>query len=674
MNSASMKKPLLSLLFFILFFLAYSQNNSPVAVNDTVRPVIGFPFEVNLLKNDFDPDGDSLFIPSFELFRINDSTWRIPPQYYLFPESYDSIKEKIYFLKDEHGAVSSANIVIIRRGTPKYDFLDINNIKALISPFGNHFWDGENSMFEVPKGSGKSPIFNHTFWIGGVNQNGQFSFAGEYYRQSGIDFSMGPVSSVYDTTYPLRWNRVWKIDKDQILAHRDHWNEQGYTPAEVIVNWPAHGSAYLGQSSNIAPFHDSDQDGRYEPFEGEYPLIRGDQAVFFILNDLKTLHTESYGRQMGIEIHAMAYAYDQPQDSALNNMIFFHYEILNLSQYTYLYTMMGLFNEFDLGNVNDDFLGCDVTSGLSYVYNGDAIDGNGEAASYGEHPPAFGLKLIGGPFLPKDGIDNEKGNCDEGINGFNFGDHTPDNERLGLSYCVPVNSNSEIGGIASDCFNKMRAIRIDGQPYMYGDSMVSNLMFGYDFDGGEGPACRYFYPGDSDTLCNWGTSGQLPIGGFNINSHYWTDSLSNNYGDRRGLSSTGPFIFEPNEKIPLDYCFLWSRDYQGDHLSSVELLRERIINLSSEWPQLIKLPATIISIPESENISELTIHPNPTYHSVSIILRTNSANHYQLFNIEGSVVYSGKLLPGKNNLDLSFLDAGIYLLNCRNKTYKIVKL
>ncbi|MBK7029496.1 MAG: hypothetical protein IPH45_09895 [Bacteroidales bacterium] len=545
-----MKKLLFILSCLSLFTNVFSQNNPPVAVNDTVRPVIGFPFEVNILKNDFDPDGDSLFVPLFEIFRINDSTWEIPPDYYDSNDHYDSIVYKKYFLKDEHGAMALGSIVIIRKGTPRYDSLDINNIKALISPFGNHFWDLERARSEVPKGSATTSIFNHALWIGGLNDSSQLCLAVELYRQVGTDFFMGPISSFHDSTFPLKWNRVWKLDKNQILFHRNHWAEQGYSPIEVIENWPAHGTVHFEQSANIAPFYDSDQDGKYEPHQGDYPIIRGDQAVFFVLNDAKDIHTESSGRALGIEIHGMAYAYDRPDDSTLNNTIFMHYEILNRSLSTYTNTMIGLFCEFDLGSVNDDFLGCDVTNGLIYVYNGYPFDGNGENGTYGCTPPAFGLKLIGGPFLENDGLDNEKGNCDEGINGLNFGDKIPDNERMGLSYFVNGTINGEFGYPPSGFYNLMRSIRNNGFPYMFGDSLVPDFMFGYNYSGGEGPACRYFYPGNSDTLCNWGTYGLAPNGGYNTDGHFWTDSLFEDPGDRRGLGSVGPFTFQPGESIP----------------------------------------------------------------------------------------------------------------------------
>ena len=41
------------------------------------------------------------------------------------------------------------------------------------------------------------------------------------------------------------------------------------------------------------------------------------------------------------------------------------------------------------GNYQDDYVGCDVSRGLGYAYNGDALDEtNGGAQGYGENPPA----------------------------------------------------------------------------------------------------------------------------------------------------------------------------------------------------------------------------------------------------------------------------------------------
>jgi len=672
-----MKRYLL-LLITVLALSASGQNNPPVAVNDTVRPVIGTSFNVNVLKNDYDPDGDSLIVMNLDPFRLNDSTWRFTPDKINLPDHYDSISRKFYYLKDEHGAFSKAAfIIIIWQCTPRYDSLDINNIKALISPYGNHFWDGKKARFEAPKGSGKTPIFNHTLWIGGMNDTGQLCLAGEYFREQGIDFFSGPASSFHDSTFPMKWNRVWKLNKTQIDEHRSNWSNAGYTPIEAIANWPAHGYVHFGQTANIAPFKDTDQDGVYNPLEGDYPFIRGDQAVFFVMNDSKSRHTESYGVQVGIEVHGMAYAFDRPEDSALNNMIFIHYDILNRSQNTYTDTYLGLFCYMHLGSDIDDYLGCDVTQGLYYVYNADPVDGNGEPDAYGEHPPAFGLKLIGGPFLEPDGEDNPSGNCDEGLNGLNFGDRIPDNERRGLDVFTRVLTHFSLN-LEVNYYGFMRGYRHTGNPFMFGDKVKSTPSYGGAFhfhDEGEGPACRYFYPGDSDTLCNYGTGGLPPLGGYNQNGLFWTDSTCGNTpGGRLGVGSVGPFTLHPGETVPLDYCFLWARDYHGDHHSSVDLLRERIAGLKPFWNTLIQLPSTYYGIAENRSEITVTVFPNPVKSATQVILNRNKACPYYLYHVNGIRVSEGVMKPGDNVLDLSHLPPGIYLLTCDGITVKVVKI
>ena len=60
----------------------------------------------------------------------------------------------------------------------------------------------------------------------------------------------------------------------------------------------------------------------------------------------------------------------------------------------------------DLGYAFDDFVGCDVSRGLGYCYNGAAVDGNGEPESYGDQPPAIGVDFFQGPYMDPDGFDN----------------------------------------------------------------------------------------------------------------------------------------------------------------------------------------------------------------------------------------------------------------------------
>jgi hypothetical protein len=336
---------------------------------------------------------------------------------------------------------------------------------------------------------------------------------------------------------------------------------------------------------------------------------------------------------------------------------------------------LGIYDLFALGNDRDDYTGCDVTNGLAFSYNADTLDGDADINSYGIHPPALGMKLIAGPYLPEDGIDNPADQCDEGINGLNFGNGKADDERLGLSSFTTGLCFSEYQYLPPVCYNTMKALNSSGMPYQFGDSLINSLFFNYCNFGGQGPPCRYLYPWDSDTLCNWGTAGMNPEGGYNINGHYWTEQTVHNLaGNRKGISSVGPFTFHPGETVPLDYCFTWARDYQGDNLSSVKLLRNRIAGMKDRWNDLIALPRMFNDISESNINHPMLLYPNPTRSFISVISNEKGNSRFSVISLDGRQVLSGFLLPGKNILELDELSSGIYILKAGMYETKIVKL
>jgi hypothetical protein len=661
----------LMILSFVCFLKTFAQNHPPVAVNDTVYGFFNYPNQVHLLQNDYDPDGDSIFVaPSAaHITKINDTTWE-----FQFDWRIQGYVGKVYIyeyrIKDINGASATGKIVFIPKAPLLYDSLDINNINAWISPVGQHFWDYKFGRFEVPKGSGKGAVFSHALWMGGFDANNQLHFAGERYRQVGADFFQGPISIIRDSTFAKKWNRVWKITKKEIQYHIANYNNAGYQPIDVITNWPAHGDVSLGQTANIAPFYDLDHDGVYKPSAGDYPLIRGDETVFFVLNDSANIHTESKGDKLGIEIHAMAYAFDKPSDSLLFNTIFFHYDIVNRSLLDYHDAYLGLFVDFDLGNASDDYLGCDVGNGMGYAYNGTAIDGNGEFFSYGEHPPAMGVKIIGGPYLPVDGIDNPKGDCGYSINGLNFGDNIVDNERLGMTNYMYFNSNGTIQApdIAIRYYNYMRNFWFDLTQMIFGGN-------GHVGVGGVGPECNFMFPGNTDTLCNWGTNGVQPNGGYNQNGLFWNEATSGNApGDRRGLSSIGPFAINAGQSIPLDYCFTFARDYTGDNLSSVELLQDLVSTITTNPEDYISIPSTYFSINVQAKSTKLSVLPNPAQDWIIVVSEEKAAQPFFLYDFSGKLVLDGNLKAGKNQINIQSLKPGVYLLKSTNTLARFVKM
>ena len=106
-----------------------------------------------------------------------------------------------------------------------------------------------------------------------------------------------------------------------------------------------------------------------------------------------------------MEIRGQAFAF--ATNDEVNNMTFYNYEMINRSTFTLTETYFGQWVDSDLGNAEDDYVGCDAERGLGYCYNGDAIDqDNGPSLGYGTTPPVIGVDFFEGPYMDDDSIDN----------------------------------------------------------------------------------------------------------------------------------------------------------------------------------------------------------------------------------------------------------------------------
>ncbi|MCF8236232.1 MAG: T9SS type A sorting domain-containing protein [Bacteroidales bacterium] len=550
-----------------------------------------------------------------------------------------------------------------------FDSLDVNNVIAGVHSSGVLFChlQGENadydysSKFEYPAGSGKNTIFINNLWIGGLDSDDSLHLAGERYRQVGADFQPGPVSNTYDSIFYLKWNRLWRINREEIEYHKLNWDKNGYEPIEAIVSWPGNGNMELGQADQLAPFLDFDNDDMYDPTKGDYPLIRGDQTIFFIYND-DMLHTETEGKSLGVELHCMVYGFDSPNNPELDNSVFVHYDIINRSDNVYSSSYIGIFTDLDIGYAWDDYVGCNVGLGSFFGYNGVEIDGNGEVEAYGENPPVQSITFLAGPFMNPNQEDDPVGGCDFSINGLNFGNGIMDDERYGLTRFVTFDNSGGVTGspsVAPEYYNYMRGLWKDNSKVLYGGN-------GHITSGAVGPECRFMFPGDSDP-CNWGTNGVPPNGGFNQDSLFWTEEAVNNLpGDRRGLGVTGPITFSPNEIQELELAYTVGEN-TGTVNAAIENLNEALDELFAmvEDGELI-VPNSSLGL--NENLSRetsLDLFPVPASNFLSIGLPDANEEIYifEIHNILGNIMISGETkMDGISKLDISSIRPGIYTL------------
>ncbi len=506
--------------------------------------------------------------------------------------------------------------------------LNINNVRARINTGGDMWWDFSVSRYEIPKGSRKTSMFSGSLWIGGLDVNGQLKLAALRYRQTGNDYWPGPLTvdgtAFVDQETCDLYDKHFKITRSEVEAFKSYYDEHHTIPADVpksIKDWPGNGDITKGQAFMLAPFFDRNGDDVYSWEDGDYPyydfandlcprnpenkgkpiikaavkgghgianpnrdladtmgilvdqVLKGDQTLWWVFNDKGNAHTETKGDPIGLEIRAQAFAF--ATNDEINNMTFYSYEIINRSTYTLTETYFSQWVDTDLGYPRDDYVGCDVLRGLGYCYNGKDPDGSGRYDEYGAQPPAIGVDFFQGPYMDPDGLDNPAYditnptiNCNEAVNGVNFGDSIVDNERFGMRRFV-FHNNSSAGAIdamtdpdiAIQYYNLLKGIWKDGQKMKYGGNAYST--------GALGPECDFMFPGLTDP-CNWGTGLQPPVG-----DKKWTEETAHNQPeDRRFMQSAGPFTLRPGAVNYITVGIPWARASSGGPFASVELLRK----------------------------------------------------------------------------------------------------
>lgn len=268
-----------------------------------------------------------------------------------------------------------------------YGYLDYNNTRAYVGN-GGIFLNNTGSFlggFEYPLNSDNNLVYSSAFWFGGEDINGQLKLSAQMY-QPGVDLFKGAITNDGAATAPSTpfAGELYIVTKGQIDYHIVNYMNVGYVVPNSFIDWPAHGDVGQNLAYYLAPFVDTNNDGVYNPELGDYPEIRGDKAIYLIMNDKANIHSGSGGDPIGIECHFMFYQY--ASNGYLGNTTFVNMKLINRGTQTLYGFRTGLFVDPDIGYFDDDFVGCDSTRSLMYSYNADNLDDD-----YGANPPAVGV-------------------------------------------------------------------------------------------------------------------------------------------------------------------------------------------------------------------------------------------------------------------------------------------
>lgn len=512
----------------------------------------------------------------------------------------------------------------------QYD-LEINNVRARLLTGGDLWWNLQEGRYIVPKPAPGFPevsaIFASGIWIGGVDPNGALKLAGVTYRQgNNTDYYSGPLDSEGQTNVDIcnDWDRHFIVKGESILRHKEKYRESVTNGtsfscdsiADDVKYWPARGNPFWNEKfdfplpdQNLGDYWDENGDGIYDPCDGDYPILqqRGcdeseipDEIVFWIFNDNGGPHRLSLATAIQMEVQAQAFAYATQNE--LNDMTFYRFKFINKASDEIRDCYFGLWVDPDLGCPDDDYIGCDVSRGMAYVYNQDAVDGNpgstcpggGGINTYGEDIPIVGIDLFRGPRSPKVfcGVDAD-GNkilCDPepgtgevdtivelGMTSFNYHNNSGNNSPEPMQ-------DAQLG---FEFYNILMGKWKDGTAITFGNS---------GFDPASTDTVNYVFPDPPSDENGWSMcTVDLP------------------FDDRRTVQATGPFLLQPgaiNELVfgvvfvpdahypcPVitklqfvddlaqalfDNCFEMSDTPDAPDMSGIELNRELVLLLSND--------------------------------------------------------------------------------------------
>jgi hypothetical protein len=321
--------------------------------------------------------------------------------------------------------------------TTDVKFLDVNNVRALLMNGGDMWFVRSTSTpsYEVPynraaNGTHKHALFAGSLWIGGNDAaSGLLKVAAQTFRANGAnDYWSGPLDfNTVDITASecAAWDKMWKINATTINKFKSiyaiagdsiAWRQQLIAAKsseidDVIKEWPATGNLDArgkgGSALNLlttrpyAPFEDMSipTNGTYEWQDGDRPIIRGDQMLWWILNDKGGNKTQTQTQGIGLEISVSAFAFSTAD--VLNESTFYEYNTINRSSSTFDDTYFATWTDADLGDYGDDYVACDVERGLGILYNGDNFDGGN--VGYGNDIPMIAVDFFVGPALRRPG-------------------------------------------------------------------------------------------------------------------------------------------------------------------------------------------------------------------------------------------------------------------------------
>lgn len=477
-------------------------------------------------------------------------------------------------------------------------YLDFNNVRTLLTNRGSLAFNPQMAAasYEVPVGGGNHTLFAHTPLWSATDSDGNLKGAISRYN---LDATMhGPISNDYSSMWQSDNRSIFTVSNAVIQNHINNYDQSGYTVPPEITNWPAEGNVAESGSAFLAPFEDVNTNGVYDPENGDYPIVYGDQLSFAIFNyDSLPSPTLTNNTSTPLEVQMGAYQYVSNDD--IDNVTFVYYRVENKSEDTLFDFRWGNMADFDIGYSQDDYIGSDESRNLVYAYNGTNNDPGGNGApGYGSNPPAAGIISLNNNMDVINHVGDE----------VNYPDHE-------------INTMTEFHNIMQGSNNQ-------GAPNLDDNGDPVKMLYN------ENP---------------------------NVGGSYSEHQLGNTPSERRVLYNTEPYDLKPGESKCYHFAIIYKRTFLDDHVEVVDSLLSTADFVQTFFdtevaPNCYQTPT--LSLTENEVKDELfNVYPNPANDYVQV--ESNSElERIVILDYSGRIVQEEG--GASKSLSISHLSKGIY--------------
>jgi len=518
-----------------------------------------------------------------------------------------------------------------------YNAINPNQVKTGMHSNGSMFMDKDfqESAFNVPYSSEfgtPTAFFAGGIWLGGLDPAGNLKLSTITYHNpsfGGNDYTAGPYNA---SDFNFNFEKVWKVSINEINAHLEDFEDGSIddTPADNVLEWPGLGNPNYSESfpnQRMAPFFDQNQDGIYNAYDGDYPVLEWPNGPI-IPNEMiytvyyNELSANSNTTATNLEVHSLMYGFASGNDDAVDNTLFNQLTVINRGQEALQDFKFTYWTDPDLGCHLDDYTGCDPDRNTMFVYNGDQEDGDVGTScpfgilTYGDQPPVISVT-----FLNQD------------LSSFMV------YYNAGMNNVIPATSDPQVG---VEYFNLMNGLWKGNTPLSIG---------GNGYNPGSTDVTKYAFHDNPNDPDGWSMFAEdLP------------------FNDFRTMSTISKDVLQPGETMTIDVAITSTNNTGSNHVEQVD---EALLDV--DYIQGLYNDGIISSTKQISSQDQVFLSPNPNDGTFTLE-GAASFDHYCVTDVMGKQVQTGAISSKVISLGLSPNVYFIHLMSHDSEIRKSLKL